>query len=105
MADRNSARLAAPLALLAAAIGVVVVVQASGSGSGSSDAPTATRTTVTQPARRERAPAAKAYVVKAGDTLTVIAEKTGVSLETIQRLNPDVDPQALQTGQRLKLSP
>ena len=43
--------------------------------------------------------------MKPGDTLTVIADKTGVSLETIQRLNPDVDPQALQTGQRLKLSP
>lgn len=103
MADRNLARLAAPLALIAAAIGVVVVVQASGSGS-SSDTPAATRTAVTQPARAVRS-RPRFYVVKVGDTLTVIAQKSGVSLETIQRLNPDVDPQALQTGQRLKLSP
>jgi LysM repeat protein len=103
MADRNPARLAAPLALLAAAVAIVVVVQASGSSS-PSDSPSATRTAVTQPARRARA-APRIYVVKPGDTLTVIAGKANVSLETIQRLNPNVDPNALQTGQRLKLSP
>jgi len=95
--------LAAPLALLAAAVGVIVVVQASRSGS-SGNTPTTTRTAVTQPARPVRS-RSRTYVVKAGDTLTVIAQSTGVSLETIQRLNPNVDPQALQTGQRLKLTP
>jgi LysM repeat protein len=103
MADRNPARLAAPLALVAAAIAVVVVIQASGNDS-SQSAQTATRTAVTQPARHHRRPP-RFYVVKAGDTLTLIAESTGVPLETIQRLNPEVDPNALQTGQRLKLSP
>ncbi len=104
MADRNPARLAAPLALLAAAVAVVVVVQASSSSSPSST-PSATRTTVTQPARHARRATPQAYVVKPGDTLTVIADKTGVSLDEIERLNPDVDPNALQTGERLKLSP
>jgi LysM repeat protein len=100
---RTSARLAAPLALLAAAVGVVVVVQASRSSS--SDSPSgATRTTATQPARHVRA-RPRFYVVRAGDTLTIIAQRTRVSLEAIQRLNPDVDPNALQTGQRLKLTP
>jgi LysM repeat protein len=103
MADRKPARLVAPLALLAAAVAIVVVVQASGSSS-SSDTPTATRTAVTQPVRRART-TPRIYVVKPGDTLTVIASKVRVSLDTIQRLNPDVDPNALQTGQRLKLSP
>jgi len=103
MADRNPARLAAPLALLAAAVAIAVVVQASGSSS-PSDSPSVTRTTVTQPVRHARA-APRSYVVKPGDTLTVIAAETNVSLETIQRLNPEVDPNALQTGQRLKLSP
>lgn len=103
MAAWNSARLAAPLALVAAAVAIVVVVQASGSSS-SSDSSPGTRTAVTQPARHTRA-APQAYVVKPGDTLTVIAAKAHVSLETIQRLNPSVDPNALQTGQRLKLSP
>ena len=41
--------------------------------------------------------------VQAGDTLGGIAEKTGVSVETLQELNPNVDPQALTSGQRLKL--
>lgn len=104
MADRRPARLAAPLALLAAVVAVAIVVQASGSSSPSSPSPT-TSTTVTQPARRTRPTARRAYVVKPGDTLSVIADKTDVSLEEIQRLNPDVDANALQTGQRLKLSP
>ena len=103
MADRNPARTAAPLALLAAAVAVVIVVQASGSGSPSS-VPSATRPATTRTVRQAR-PAPRSYVVKAGDTLTVIADKTHVQLETIQRLNPDVDPNALQTGQRLKLAP
>jgi LysM repeat protein len=104
MADRTPARLAAALALLAAAVAVVVVVQASGSGSSPSSAPSATRTSVVHHARHARR-TPRVYVVKAGDSLSVIADKTGVSLDTIQRLNPAVDPQALQTGQRLKLSP
>jgi LysM repeat protein len=104
MAERNLARLAPPLALLAAAVAVVVVVQASRS-SPSSSTSSATRTAVTQSVRHVRRAARPAYVVKAGDTLTVIADKTGVSLDELQQLNPDVDPNALQTGQRLKLSP
>jgi LysM repeat protein len=105
MADPNPARLAAPLALLAAVVAVVVVVQASRS-SAPSVSPSATRPATTQPARHVGRPTApRAYVVKPGDTLSVIADKTGVSLDDIQRLNPDVDPNALQTGQRLKLSP
>lgn len=104
MADWNPARLVAPLALLAAAVAVVIVVQASRRDSSASSAPGPTRTVATQPARRARA-APRSYVVQAGDTLSLIADETGVSLETILRLNPDVDPNALQTGQRLKLSP
>ena len=105
MADRNLARLAAPLALLAAAVAVVAVVASSGSSSPSNALPT-TRTAVTQqPTRAARRAVRRAYVVQPGDTLTVIADETGVSIEEIERLNPDVDPNALQTGERLKLSP
>ncbi len=43
------------------------------------------------------------YVVQNGDTLISISEKTGVSLERIQELNPDLDPQILISGQKLKL--
>lgn len=45
----------------------------------------------------------KTYVVKSGDSFSVIAEKTGVSVEDLVQLNPGVDPQSLRTGQKLKL--
>lgn len=105
MGVRNPARLLAPLALVAAAVAVLVVVQASSSdSSGRSDAAPATQRTTPQRTRPSRA-RARVYVVRSGDTLTAVAERVGVPLEEIQRLNPDVDPQALQTGQRLKLGP
>jgi LysM repeat protein len=43
------------------------------------------------------------YVVRAGDTLVVIAERTGVPIEDLLSLNPSIDPQGLVTGQRVKL--
>jgi LysM repeat protein len=45
----------------------------------------------------------QAYVVKAGDTLVTISVLTGVPLERLRELNPTADPQALVTGQRIKL--
>ena len=45
----------------------------------------------------------KFYVVQPGDTLTGIAEETGVSIERIQQLNPGLDPQILSSGARLRL--
>lgn len=43
------------------------------------------------------------YVVQSGDTLSAIAATTGISVVELQELNPDVDPQILGTGDRLKL--
>jgi LysM repeat protein len=43
------------------------------------------------------------YTVKNGDTPSSIADKTGVPLEQILRLNPDIDPQTLSPGQRIRL--
>jgi LysM repeat protein len=106
MVDRNLARVVAPLALVAALLGVLLVIQLSQTDSPDDAAPAprttiATERTQTRPARDRP----RVYVVKPGDTLSVIADKTGQTLETIEQLNPDVDPQALQTGQRLKLAP
>lgn len=97
--------MAAPLALLAAAVAVVVVIQLSGSGS-SSGTSSATRPAVAhRPARHAARRPPTSYVVQPGDTLSDIAAKTHVSLAAIMRLNPNVDPQTLQAGQRLKLAP
>lgn len=43
------------------------------------------------------------YVVESGDTLTSIARTTGVSIARIETLNPEVDPQILIAGEKLKL--
>jgi LysM repeat protein len=45
----------------------------------------------------------RVYVVKAGDTLVEIADRTGVPIEELLSLNPSIDPQGLVTGQRVKL--
>jgi LysM repeat protein len=45
----------------------------------------------------------RSYKVKPGDTLGSIAEKTGIPVETLQELNPNLDPQSLSTGQKIKL--
>jgi LysM repeat protein len=34
-----------------------------------------------------------------------VSERTGVSVDTLQELNPDIDPQSLQVGQRIRLVP
>ena len=44
----------------------------------------------------------RTYIVKSGDTLSAIAEKTNVSLETLRDLNPRAD--TLSPGQKLRLS-
>jgi LysM repeat protein len=46
---------------------------------------------------------AKSYTVQAGDTLFAISQKTGVSVATLEQLNPSINPNALPVGQTLKL--
>jgi LysM repeat protein len=43
------------------------------------------------------------YTVRSGDNLTRIAARTGLTIERLQQLNPRINPNALQTGQRLRL--
>jgi LysM repeat protein len=109
MPARSPARWLAPIALVTAAVAVYAVVAPRGGDDGAStgertSSPAqerrSTATTATTSARRPRR-----YTVRAGDTLSGIAERTGVPLETLIRLNQGVDSQALQTGQRLKLAP
>jgi LysM repeat protein len=101
---RSPARLLAPLALLLAVAAVLVVIQAS---TGTDDSNGGDRTTVEQttPTERQERPVRQraSYTVKLNDTLGLIAEKTGVSVERIQELNPELDPQNLIVGQKIKL--
>lgn len=43
------------------------------------------------------------YEIQSGDTLISIAHHTGVPVRTIEKLNPEVDPQILVAGEELKL--
>ena len=43
------------------------------------------------------------WIVHEGDTLTQISEQTGIEIDDLVDLNPDVDPQALISGQRIAL--
>ena len=46
----------------------------------------------------------RVYVVKPGDCcLSQIAERTGVDVNTLVELNPNLDPQAIHSGDRVKL--
>jgi LysM repeat protein len=101
---RSAARLLAPLALVLAAVAVLVVIQAS---TGSSDEPSGdtAKTTATQqePTQTTKQRVRPSYTVKLNDTLERISEKTGVSVARLEELNPELDPQNLVVGQRLRL--
>ena len=45
------------------------------------------------------------YTIKEGDTFQSIAEKVCVTSTELRELNPNVDPVALQLGQRLRIKP
>jgi LysM repeat protein len=109
MAARSPARFLAPLALLGFVLALFLIVSHSrsdGSSTGNEAKTTQERSTST-PAGSGTSSSGKRgkrfYRVKAGDTPSAIAEKTGVPLSTIQQLNPDLDPQTLSPGQRIKL--
>jgi LysM repeat protein len=94
-------RVFAVLALIAALILVVVVVATSGGGGGDGGGGKAKKTHVSKAGRR--AVDKGVWIVHAGDTLGAISLKTGIDEDTLQALNPDLDPQTLLEGQRIAL--
>jgi hypothetical protein len=109
---QSSIRLLAPAALaLFAVIFLVVVISSLGGGdegSGTSERPAAARERRAD-AERDRSPAREQrgsprfHVVKPGDNLAAIAQERGVPLEELRLLNPELDPQGLVAGQRVRL--
>jgi LysM repeat protein len=103
MAGRSPARFLAPLALVAFAFALYSIL---GGGGGGDEEPATTnqpRATATATPKKESKRKRKVYVVKPGDTPSGIAEKTGVSLEQLEEANPDLDPQLLAPGQRIRI--
>ena len=116
MPHRSLARLLAPAALVVSAVAVALVITSSDAVSGRSDGAATKTTTAGRPAKTQTTRTAATtttpeskipavYVVKPGDILTTIAERTGVSVARILELNRDIDPQALVAGQQIKLRP
>jgi LysM repeat protein len=104
MVHRSPVRFLAPLALLAVVFALFMIVQSSqtesdGNGTSNNSATDSSPTPTPTPERK----GPRRYRVRVGDTPSSIAEKTGVPLEDILRLNPDLDPQTIQVGQRIRL--
>ena len=115
---RTPARVLAPLALVAFGIAVLIIFASSGGNDEESSNSSASQQEqrdlelARDKKRRERSAERRegqgklpqdVYVVKTGDTLGSIAEKTGIPVEKLQELNPELDPQALVSGQKIKL--
>jgi LysM domain len=103
---RSPGRFLAPLALLVVVAATVGVIAATtGSDGGGSEPQSTSRSAEKRKQQRQQRqrPLRANYTVKLNDTLEGISEKTGVSVERLQELNPDLDPQSLVVGQKIKL--
>ncbi|MDQ3066946.1 MAG: LysM peptidoglycan-binding domain-containing protein [Actinomycetota bacterium] len=111
------ARYAAPVAFLLAATIAILLIR-SGLENGSATAPVrpATTAATTTPAPTETAPGTTApptttepageeefYEIQADDTLAVVAEQFGTTVEQLLVLNPELDPVALTIGDRIRV--
>jgi lysozyme len=103
MVARSRARYLAPIALVAAVIATYFLVHGSLNSKRSATSVQQHVVQTTRTAHTRTAKPPTVYVVKSGDSLSAISAKTGISVATLESLNPSVDPNALQTGQRLTL--
>jgi LysM repeat protein len=102
------ARLLAPLALIAFSLAVAAIVLGSdvvgddnsSETAGARDLPAATDTATNETSQKRTT---RTYTIKANDTLSAIAEENGTTVERLLELNPELDPQGLVAGQKIKL--
>jgi LysM repeat protein len=115
---RELTRFGAPAAFLLA-VTIAVLLIKSGLDNGSQEqtpaAPTTTARTTTQAETTTKlvltgtvpttsAPAnAQYYVIQSGDTLGAIASRYNTTVDQLLTLNPQIDPSALQPGQRIRV--
>lgn len=104
---RNPARYLAPLALAATIAATYVIVHHTVLDKHSSLS-TTTSTTVqtvshTSAGSHHSSATKRSYTVRPNDTLSDIARRAGVSVATLESLNPAVNPNSLHVGQKLKL--
>ena len=100
------ARVLAVLALLVGFVALLAIVAGSLDGDESGRERPARQQRVDRDPGRERAERPKiprTYEVQPGDSLSAIADRTGVPQERIEALNPGIDDLTLQIGAELKL--
>ena len=106
---RNPARFLAPIALVAFAVALFLVLSTAlkddtSSGERDASAPAAQEQKAGKGKKaKKKKKTPKTYTVKAGDTPSGIAEKADIPLDRLLELNPDLDPQVMTPGMKLKL--
>lgn len=96
------ARYGAPAAFLVAATVAALLIRAGLKGGDDPKAsPSKTVTTLTDTFPHSGKPAY--YRIRSGDTLGAVAERFHTSVDILRSLNPRVDPNSLQLGQRLRV--
>ena len=100
----STARFLAVAALAVTALVLLVIVaNGLGGGGGSSsngNTITSTQTTVT---KLNGTKLGQFWKVRTGQTLDTIAHKVGLTVARLQTLNPNIDPQALAPGTRIRI--
>jgi LysM repeat protein len=118
---RELTRFGAPVAFLIAVTIAVLLIKAGLDSSGSNTTPAATPTTApttTQAATTTTKlvltgtaaatttappPGAQYYEIQSGDTLGAIATRYDTTVDELLTLNPGLDPNALQPGERIRV--
>jgi LysM repeat protein len=105
-----AARLAAPVAFFFAATVLVILVQRGFEDDDPDATPTTTGAVATGPAGTGTGTTAgpsgngqRFYRVRAGDTLESIAARFETDVDVLLELNPNIDPLALNPGQRIRV--
>ena len=97
---RSAARIAVPLAFLAAVTVAVLLVR-----SGLDEAATRANTVpvATTPTTPASGQSRRFYRIRPGDTLAAIAPRFGLTEVELLALNPGIEPTALRIGQRIRV--
>jgi hypothetical protein len=101
MVARSRGRYLAPIALLGAIAAIGLVVRGGLRGNPRHPATPLVSTSTSRTTSTAQPPSF--YVVQEGDSLSKIAAKTGVAMGQLEALNPNVDPNVLHVGERLRL--
>ena len=103
MNRKNAARVAAPVAFLAAVtIGALFVRAGFQHGKHHAATPTTAVTKTTRKHGHKRG-RPRTYTVQSGDTFASIAAKEGTTVARLEQLNPGVDPATLRIGEKIRV--